>query len=197
MKHGIGAWVVMGLLAGCGGASGASSGGTTPARTPSAPASAAQFVAAIDAAAAGHPDARVFEVEIDDEHYVGFLEVEYFDGDLAREVFFDPGTMTVVAEQLDRHAPEEEAVHQEVRGHLVDGRGNLRAALSSGMLSRYADGAVQEVELTILDGHYVIAVEQLEAGARSTVYHGIDGTYLGTAEETLAYFTAHPGQGHF
>jgi hypothetical protein len=56
--------LVLAWLVGCGGASPGSAGSITAVRTPSA----FQLVAAVDAAAEGHPDARIFEVEIDDEH---------------------------------------------------------------------------------------------------------------------------------
>lgn len=189
----IGTWMVAVLAcAGCGGAS--STGGTTPA--PRASASASQFLEAVDIARAGHPEALPFEVEIDDGSYVGLLEVEYWDGTEAHEVFIDPGTMTVVAEAPDVSEPSEDEDRAAVRSNLGDGRGDLRAALAGGLLNSHDIAAVQEVELTILEGHYVIAVELLRDGARSTLYHAIDGTYLGTAEEALAHYAALPGQGH-
>lgn len=186
--------LALALVAGCGGAG--STGGTTPAAVPSAPASASQFLEAIDIARAGHAEALVFEVEIDDESHPGFLEVEYWEGHAAREIFIDPGSMEVVAESPDEHDPSEAEVRETVHSHLRDGRGDLRAALAAGLLNSHDATAVQEVELTILDGHYVIAVELLREGARTTLYHAIEGAYLGTAEETLAYYAAHPGEGH-
>ena len=189
----IGTWMAAVLAcAGCGGAS--SGGSTTP--TPSAVASASQFVEAIDVAHAGHAEALVFEVEIDDQSHPGFIEVEYWEGTGAHEVFIDPGTMAVVAEGPDTSEPEEQEERATVHAHLRDGRGDLRAAFGAGLLSSHDAAAVQEVELTILEGHYVIAVELLRDGARTTLYHAIDGTYLGTAEETLAHYAALPGQGH-
>lgn len=190
----IGKWMVATLVvaAGCGGAS--ASGSTTP--TPSAPASAAQFLEAVDIARAGHAEALVFEVEIDDESHAGFLEVEYWEGHVAREIFIDPGSMQVVAESPDQHDPSESEVREAVHSNLRDGRGDLRAALAGGLLNSHDVAAVQELQLTILEGHYVIAVELLRDGARTTLYHAIDGTYLGTAEEVLAYYAAHPGEGH-
>lgn len=189
----IGTWLVAVLVcAGCGGAS--SSGSTTP--TPSAPASASQFLEAVDLARAGHPEALVFEVEIDDGSHPGFLEVEYWEGTEAHEVFIDPGTMRVVAEAPDVSEPGEEQDRATVRSHLRDGRGDLRAALAAGLLNSHDVAAVQEIELTILDGHYVLGVELLAEGARSMRYHAIDGSYLGTAEETLAHYAEHPGEGH-
>jgi len=186
-------WMVAVLAwAGCGAAS--STGGTTAA--PTAPASASQFLQAVDIALAGHAEAMAFEVEIDDGARPGFLEVEYWEGDLPHEVFIDPGSMSVVAEAPDESEPSEEQDRLTVRSHLRDGRGDLRAALDAGLLTSHDVATVQEVELTILDGHYVIGVEVLRDGARSILYHAIDGTYLGSEEETLAYYAARPGQGH-
>lgn len=189
----IGTWLMAVLVcAGCGGSG--STGSTTP--TPSAPASASQFLEAVDVALAGHAEALAFEVEIDDGAHPGFLEVEYWEGTEAHEVFIDPGTMSVVAEAPDASEPSEQEDRETVRSHLRDGRGDLRAALAAGLLNSHDAAAVQEVELTILEGHYVIGVELLSEGARTMRYHAIDGSYLGTAEETLAHYAAHPGEGH-
>ncbi len=175
-------------LAGCGGGAASASIGTTAASQPSRPASASQFVAAIDAALAAHPDARVFEVEIDDTHRIGFLEVEYFAGEEAREIFFDPGTMEIDSEQAEVLAPGDAEIHAEVRAHLEAGEGDLRAFLETGALDDHAIETVQEIELTILEGHYVVAIELLTDGARSTVYHSHDGSGLGGRDEALAVF---------
>ncbi len=189
---------------GCGGgtASGGESTTTTTsgaetATAPSAPASATQFVQAIDAALVLHPSARVFEVEIDDTHHIGFLEVEYFEGETAREIFFDPGTMAVIADVDEAIEPAEAEAVAAVRAHLTAGQGDLRARIEDGSFTSHAIETVQEIELTMLDGHYVIACEVLRDGPsgqpeRSTMFHAIDGSYLGRQEEALAYLAQHP-----
>lgn len=193
--------ILLAALAGCGGGStggGASEGASTEssgsesAATPSAPASAAQFVQAIDAALAVHPNARVFEVEIDDTHHIGFLEVEYFEGETAREIFFDPGTMAVVADVEEAIEPGEAEAVAAVRTHLVAGQGDLRARIEDGSFTSHAIETVQEIELTMLEGHYVIACEALRDGERLTMFHAIDGSYLGPRDAALAYLAEHP-----
>lgn len=176
-------------LTGCGGgAASTGSEGTTAARAPTQPASASQFVTAIDAARAAHPDARIFEVEIDDTHHVGFLEVEFFSGETAYEIFFDPGTMEVIDDRPEPVDPADAEVHAAVRARLEAGEGDVRSFVESGALSDYPIEAVQEVELTMLDGHYVVAVEVLRDGARSTIFHSHDGSALGEREAALAVF---------
>jgi len=173
-------------ISGCGG--GAASGGgegTTAARSPSQPASASQFVAAIDAALAAHPDARIFEVEIDDSHHVGFLEVEFFSGETAQEIFFDPGTMEAIDDRPEPIDPADAEVHVAVRARLEAGEGNVRSVLESGAMNSHAIETVQEVELTMLEGHYVVAVEVLRDGARTELFHALDGRYLGGRDEAL------------
>jgi hypothetical protein len=44
----------------------------------------------------------------------------------------------------------------------------------------------------MLEGHYVIACEVLRDGERSTMFHAIDGSYLGGRVEALAYLAEHP-----
>jgi hypothetical protein len=195
-------WMILLVaMAGCGGGSsggsaseGGSSGssGSESAAAPSAPASATQFVQAIDAALAVHPNARVFEVEIDDTHHVGFLEVEYFEDETAREIFFDPGTMAVIADVDEAIEPGEAEAVAAVRTHLAAGQGDLRARIEDGSFTSHAIETVQELELTILDGHYVIACEVLRDGERVTMFHAIDGSYLGQRDDALAYLAQHP-----
>jgi hypothetical protein len=199
LRIGIGLASVVALgSVGCGGGSASGGGGTTAegrAPTVSAPASATQFVAAIDAALAAHPGARIIEVEIDDSYDVGALEVEYFpaEGGGARELFLDPGSMQVMEDRAESPSPEEAEVHAVVRARLEAGQGDLRARLEEGAFARHSMEALQEVELTLLEGHYVIACEVLQDGARATHFHAIDGSYLGAdASEALAQLAQHP-----
>lgn len=198
MKNGIWLACVVALV-GCGGGSASGGGGTTAegagtARTPSAPASATQFVAAIDATLAAHPGALVMEVEIDDTHHVGFLEVEYFtaDGTESQEIFFDPGTMEVIEDRPEPTEPGEAETLAAVRAHLAAGQGDVRARIEDGSFTSHAIETVQEIELTMLEGHYVIACEVLRDGERSTMFHAIDGSYLGGSADALTYLAQHP-----
>lgn len=182
---------------GCGGggaSAGGGSGGTTAARTPSQPASATQFVAAIDATLAAHPGARIMEVEIDDTHHVGFLEVEFFlaDGTESQEIFFDPGTMAVIEDRPEPVDPAEAETIAAVQARLAAGQGDVRARIEDGSFTSRAIETVQEIELTMLEGHYVIACEVLRDGERFTMFHAIDGSYLGRETEALAYLAEHP-----
>jgi hypothetical protein len=198
MKNGIWLACVVALV-GCGGGAASGGGETTPegsgaARTPSAPASATQFAAAIDATLAAHPGALVMEVEIDDTHHVGFLEVEYFaaDGTESQEIFFDPGTMEVIEDRPEPTEPGEAETLAAVRAHLAAGQGDLRARIEDGSFTSHAIETVQEIELTMLEGHYVIACEVLRDGNRSVMYHAIDGSYLGGSADALTYLAQHP-----
>ena len=73
-----------------------------------------------------------------------------------------------------------------MRARLEAGEGNVRAVLESGAMNSHATETVQEVELTMLEGHYVVAVEVLRDGARSELFHALDGSYLGGRDEALA-----------
>jgi hypothetical protein len=174
------------LMTACGGGSASSGEGTTPAAmTPSAEASGTQLFDAIGVALERYPSALPYEVEIDDETaHLGFLEVELWVGDEAKEVFIDPGTMAIVDEGMDVASADEDAARTEIHARLVSGEFTLRGAFEAGLLNSYDASHVIEVEMTILDGHPVIGVTQNTGGAVS--YHDATGAHLGTADEARA-----------
>lgn len=169
-------------MSGCGGGS-ASTGGTTAAvMTPSTAASGTQLSDALNIALARYPSGLAIEIEVDDETaHLGFLEVELWVGDEAKEVFIDPGTMAIVDEGVETPDAGDEAAYAETHARLVAGEASLRAALDAGLLNSYDASHVIEIEMTVLEGHLVIAVTQNTGGGLT--YHEADGAHLGTADE--------------
>lgn len=170
------------LLMACGGGAASSNESTTPTLRPSTEASGTQLFEALNIALERYPNGLPFEVEIDDETaHLGFLEVEMWVGDEAKEVFIDPGTMAIVAEGTETPDAGEEAAYAETHARLLAGEASLRAAFEAGLLSSYEASHVIEVEMTVLDGHLVIAITQNTGGG--LVYHDAQGARLGTADE--------------
>lgn len=171
------------LMTACGGGAASNGAGTTPTAatmTPSTAASGTQLYDALGIAMERYPSGLPFELEIDDETaHLGFLEVELWVGDEAKEVFIDPGTMAIVDEGVETPEAGEEAAYAETHSRLVAGEGSLRAAMEAGLLNNYDASAVTELEMTILDGHLVVKVTQ--GGA--VTYNEAAGPYLGTADE--------------
>jgi len=178
--------VLAAAMTACGG--GAASGGastTAAAMTPSTAASGTQLHDALHIAMERYPNALAFELEIDDETaHLGFLEVELWVGDEAKEVFIDPGTMAIVAEGVEAPDAGEEATYGEVRARLARGEASLHEALEAGLLNRYDASQVTEIEITLFEGHLVFAVTQNTGGGLT--YHDASGAYLGTADEARA-----------
>lgn len=171
------------LMTACGGGSASSGASTTPAAmTPSTTASGTQLYDAVGVALERYPGALPYEVEIDDETaHLGFLEVELWVGDEAKEVFIDPGTMAIVNEGVDVADADESAARTETHGRLVSGEATLRGAFDAGLLNSYDASHVTEIEMTMLEGHLVFAVTQNTGGGLT--YHDATGAYLGTADE--------------
>lgn len=183
MTNQLPATIVLLTLTACGGSTTQGERTSTPAAmTPSAEASGTQLYDAIGVALERYPSALPYEVEIDDETaHLGFLEVELWVGDVATELFIDPGTMAIVDEGVDTADAGEEAAHAETHARLVAGEASLRAALDAGLLNSYDASHVIEIEMTVLEGHLVIAVTQNTGGGLT--YHEAGGAHLGTADE--------------
>lgn len=162
--------------ASCGGASPASGTATSPGASRAA--SASQFLAAIDAVRTRHPDALVYEVEIDRTHHAGTLEVEYFRSGALYEIFFDPGTMEVIEDRPEPEAAADFEARRPLLARLEAGEGDLRAFLATGALDRHGVDVVREVELALHEGTLVVSVELVRDGVESRVLHALDGAPL-------------------
>lgn len=181
-------WALVAALAGCGGAQ-SDSGTTTAAAStgPSAPASGTQFDPAAEALLAVHPDARIVEVEIEDDGtYAGMLEVEYFDAGSPRETFLDPGTLAVVAETSDGDMPS--GVDAALTPEASPG---LRALMAAGIFNSHDLTTVTAIRYEVVDGHLVVAID-VGGATPHTAYHSASDASLygtsGTRDEVVQSF---------
>lgn len=128
------------------------------------PGSSFGFDEALAAARLEMPAGIPIEVEHEDVGGRSLLEVELIDGDVVRELYYDPRDGTLARRGDEQLTEDEQAALPALREALSAGEATLERAIEVAR-QHHDDASLREVELELSDGRPVVQVEIDVGGA--------------------------------